>query len=59
LLQFYFEKIDGDNEEKMNMTNFAILNKKLLKENKETYDIAVMLEKIAMKNSNHDVERRG
>jgi hypothetical protein len=59
LLRFYFEKIDGDNEEKMNMTNFAILNKKLLKENKETYDIAVMLEKIAMKNSNHDVERRG
>jgi hypothetical protein len=59
LLRFYSEKIDGDNEEKMNMTKFAILNKKLLKENKETYDIAVMLEKIAMKNSNNDVERRG
>jgi UDP-N-acetylmuramyl pentapeptide synthase len=59
LLRFYIEKIDGDRAEKMNMTNFVFLNKKLLKENKETYDIAVMLEKIAMKNSNHDVERRG
>ncbi|MFP7296035.1 hypothetical protein [Neobacillus niacini] len=59
LLQFYFEKIDGENREKMNMTKFAFLNKKLLKENKETYDIAVMLEKISMKNSNNDVERRG
>lgn len=59
MLRFYFDKIDGDKVEKMNMTDFAFLNKKLLKENKETYDIAVMLEKIAMKNSNNDVERRG
>jgi hypothetical protein len=59
LLRFYFDKIDGDNREKMNMTKFAILNKKLLKENKETYDIAVMLEKLAMKSMNNDVERRG
>ncbi|NWQ43918.1 hypothetical protein MLOOGBEN_24760 [Bacillus sp. EB106-08-02-XG196] len=59
LLRFYFEKIDGDNREKMNMTNFAFFNKKLLKENKETYDIAVMLEKISMKNSNNNVEGRG
>jgi UDP-N-acetylmuramyl pentapeptide synthase len=59
LLEFYIEKIDGDKAEKMNMTNFEFLNKKLLKENKETYDIAVMLEKIAQINPKDDFERRG
>lgn len=59
LLQSYIEKIDGDKAEKMNMTNFVFLNKKLLKENKETYDIAVMLEKISKKNLKDDFERRG
>lgn len=59
LLKFYIEKIDGDKAEKMNMTNFVFLNKKLLKENKETYDIAVMLEKISKLNSNDNFERRG
>ncbi|MEH7011922.1 hypothetical protein V7087_14125 [Neobacillus niacini] len=58
LLRFYIEKIDGDKEEKMNMTKFVFFNKKLLKENKETYDIAVMLEKISMKNPDN-LERRG
>lgn len=53
LLQFYFEKLNGDNEEKMDITKFVFLDKKLLKENKETYDIAVLLEKIAK------IERRG
>ncbi|MFJ5761734.1 hypothetical protein ACIQAA_21995 [Neobacillus sp. NPDC093182] len=59
LLQSYIEKIDGDKAEKMNMTNFEFLNKKLLKENKETYDIAVMLEKISKINLKDDFERRG
>ncbi|MFS0778738.1 hypothetical protein ABC255_22365 [Neobacillus sp. 3P2-tot-E-2] len=59
LLKFYIEKIDGDKAEKMNMTNFVFLNKKLLKENKETYDIAVMLEKISKLDSNDNFERRG
>lgn len=59
LLRFYIEKIDGDKAEKMNMTNFVILNKKLLKENKETYDIAVMLENISKLNPKVDFERRG
>jgi UDP-N-acetylmuramyl pentapeptide synthase len=59
LLRFYIEKIDGDRAEKMNMTNFVFLNKKLLKENKETYDIAVMLEKISKLNPKDDFERRG
>ena len=43
----------------MNVTKFVFLNKKLLKENKETYDIAVMLENVSMKNTNNDAERRG
>ena len=59
LLQSYIEKIDGDKAKKMNMTNFVFLNKKLLKENKETYDIAVMLEKISKINLEDDFERRG
>ncbi len=59
LLQFYIEKMDGDKAEKMNMTKFVFLNKKLLKENKETYDIAVMLDKISHINPKDDFERRG
>jgi hypothetical protein len=47
LLQTYIQKIDGDRMDKMNMTNFVFFNKELLKENKQTYDIAVMLEKIS------------
>jgi hypothetical protein len=53
LLRIYIEKIDGDKTEKMDMTKFVFLNKELLKENKETYDIAVMLEKLNV------IERRG
>lgn len=53
LVRLYLEKIDGDKTEKMDMTKFVFLNKKLLKENKETYDIAVMLEKLNV------IERRG
>jgi hypothetical protein len=53
LVSFYFEKLDGDIVKEMDMTKFVILNKKLLNENKETYDIAIMLEKIAK------IERRG
>jgi hypothetical protein len=53
LLRIYLEKIDGDKTEKMDMTKFVFLNKELLKENKETYDIAVMLEKLNV------IERRG
>lgn len=51
--------MDGEKAEKMNMTNFVFLNKKLLKENKQTYDIAVMLEKISKINLKDDFERRG
>ncbi|MEH7177274.1 hypothetical protein [Neobacillus vireti] len=59
LLRFYFKKIDGDKVKDMNVTKFVFLNKKLLKENKETYDIAVMLENLSMKNTNNNDERRG
>jgi hypothetical protein len=58
LLRFYIEKTDGDKTEQMKMTKFVFLNKKLLKENKETYDIAVMLDKLSMKHSENDLERR-
>ncbi|MEH7110829.1 hypothetical protein V7124_00485 [Neobacillus niacini] len=58
LLRFYYEKINGDNAKKMNVTKFVFLNKKLLKENKETYDIAVMLEKGLLKNTNDNSEGR-
>ncbi len=58
LLRFYYEKINGDNAKKMNVTKFEFLNKKLLKENKETYDIAVMLEKGLIKDTNHNSEGR-
>ena len=34
----------------MEITNFKISNKKLLNKNKETYDIAVMLNEITSKN---------
>jgi UDP-N-acetylmuramyl pentapeptide synthase len=53
LLRFYYEKLDGDNVDQMDITKFIFLDKKRLKESKETYDIAVMLEKIAK------IERRG
>lgn len=59
LLQFYIEKMDGEKAEKMDITNFVFLNKKRLKENKETYDIAVMLDKISNINLKDDFERRG
>nr|WP_263328099.1 hypothetical protein [Neobacillus sp. Marseille-Q6967] len=54
ILALYLEKLDGDNVKKMNMTKFVFLNKELLKENKETYDIAVMLEKLASKTLNSE-----
>jgi UDP-N-acetylmuramyl pentapeptide synthase len=56
LLKFYVEKLDGDIEGKMEITNFDFLNKKLLNKNNETYDIAVMLDQIKTQNNS---ERRG
>jgi hypothetical protein len=47
ILQKQIDKLDGELEVKMMKTNLVILNKELLKENKQTYDIAVMIEKLA------------
>jgi hypothetical protein len=58
ILQTYIEKLDGERIEKMNKTNFMFFNKKLLKENNETYDIAVMLEKLSAVTVNNDMGRR-
>jgi UDP-N-acetylmuramyl pentapeptide synthase len=56
LLKFYIEKLDGDIANKMEITNFNFLIKKLLNKSNHTYDIAVMLEII---NSKKSIERRG
>ncbi|WP_223596008.1 hypothetical protein [Neobacillus bataviensis] len=46
LLQHYLEKLNGEIEETMEITNFKFSNKELLNKNRETYDIAVMLKKL-------------
>lgn len=56
ILTFYFEKLDGEIAEKMKMTKFVLLNKKLLKENKQTYDIAVMIDKISAIKADYKTE---
>lgn len=48
LLRFYAEKLDGEKDKKMNTTKFHVLNNKLLNENDGTYDIAMMLKKVAL-----------
>jgi len=46
ILQSYLEKLNGDPNKKMELTNFKMINKKLHNKNRESYDIAVMLKKI-------------
>lgn len=46
ILERYIEKLNGETDKKMKMTDFKFLNNKLLNKNNETYDIAVMLKKI-------------
>ncbi|WP_051633681.1 hypothetical protein [Bacillus sp. UNC41MFS5] len=55
ILSRYIEKLNGETDKIMEITNFKFTNKKLLNKNKETYDIAVMLNEITCKN---DAERR-
>lgn len=58
IIKIYYEKLIGETEKKMVMTDFKISNKKLLNKSSESYDIAVMLKKI--KNwQETDSERRG
>ncbi|WP_312469198.1 hypothetical protein [Neobacillus sp.] len=58
IIKQYNEKLDGEMNSNMEITNFKFTNKKLLIENKQTYDIAVILEKLTNKMANTS-ERRG
>ncbi|WHY87992.1 hypothetical protein QNH39_09190 [Neobacillus novalis] len=58
LIKIYNEKLDGEMNSKMEITNFKFSNKKLLNKNKQTYDIAVILEKLTNKMALNK-ERRG
>ncbi|WP_066252588.1 hypothetical protein [Neobacillus drentensis] len=50
ILKRYIEKLNGETDKIMEITNFKFSNKKLLNKNNETYDIAVMLNEITSKN---------
>jgi len=52
ILQNYIEKLNGEIDKKMGTTNFNFSAKKLLNKTTETYDIAVMLKTVAMKQEN-------
>jgi hypothetical protein len=58
ILNRYNEKLNGETDKIMEITNFKFSNKKLLNKNNETYDIAVILKEIIIKFA-HDNERRG
>jgi UDP-N-acetylmuramyl pentapeptide synthase len=51
ILNRYIEKLNGETDEIMEITNFKFSNKQLLNKNEETYDIAVMLNEITSKNA--------
>ena len=50
ILKRYIEKLNGETDKIMEITNFKFSNKKLLNKNNETYDIAVMLNELTSKN---------
>ncbi|MEH7414198.1 hypothetical protein V7266_02775 [Neobacillus drentensis] len=56
IINLYIEKLDGETNKLMERTNFKITNKTLLNKNKQTYDIAGLIAKLAPKNIE---ERRG
>ena len=58
MLKLYSEKLNGETNKHMEITNFNFLNKKLLNKNNQTYDIAVILEMLTNTLPN-DTERRG
>jgi hypothetical protein len=49
ILKRYIDKLNGETDKIMEITNFKISNKKLLNKNKDTYDIAVMLNEVTSK----------
>jgi UDP-N-acetylmuramyl pentapeptide synthase len=50
ILNRYIEKLNGETDKIMAITNFKFLNKKLLNKNNETYDISVLLNDVINKN---------
>ncbi|MFZ7946745.1 MULTISPECIES: hypothetical protein [Bacillaceae] len=58
IITLYCEKLDGETKKHMEITNFKFSNKKLLNKNKQTYDIAGILEMLTAKLAN-DSEGRG
>ncbi|WP_042356338.1 hypothetical protein [Bacillus rubiinfantis] len=46
LLEFYIDKLNGETNNKMQYTNFQFSSKKLHNKNNQTYDIAVLLNKL-------------
>ncbi|PGY10869.1 hypothetical protein [Bacillus sp. AFS031507] len=55
ILKRYIEKLNGETDKIMAITNFKFSNKKLLNKNNETYDISVLLNEVINKNES---ERR-
>ena len=58
ILTLYSEKLDGETNKHMEITNFKFSNKKLLNKNNQTYDIAGIVEMLENIQSD-DTERRG
>jgi UDP-N-acetylmuramyl pentapeptide synthase len=50
ILNRYIEKLNGETDKIMAITNFKFSNKKLLNKNNETYDISVLLNDVINKN---------
>ncbi|MEY2191324.1 hypothetical protein AB7942_01145 [Neobacillus sp. BF23-41] len=50
ILKRYIEKLNGETDKIMAITNFKFSNKKLLNKNNETYDISVLLNEVINKN---------
>jgi UDP-N-acetylmuramyl pentapeptide synthase len=58
LLNNYLQKLDGETDKKMEITNFKFSHEFLLNKNKMTYDIAVMIKKVTNLSANTN-EGRG
>jgi UDP-N-acetylmuramyl pentapeptide synthase len=58
LLSNYLQKLNGEIDKKMEITNFKFSRDFLLNKNSETYDIAVMIKKVTNLSVNTN-ERRG
>jgi UDP-N-acetylmuramyl pentapeptide synthase len=56
ILNLYIEKLDGETDKTMEITNIKFSNKKLLNKSNDTYDIAVMLKKLV--NHNDNIQKR-